>query len=163
MKLVFGMLLAVHTGVKPRRTNCKYRCMSGFSYVEMLIATMLIAIALVPAMDALLPAMQGSAIHKSATEQHYHLTAMLEYMLAKPFIELDNEAMAIGDPTVASNVYSDPAMSAERRLVYLSRYDADNADANANGFDGTDAGLLWIRVEIEGSNLALETLTSQYE
>jgi hypothetical protein len=49
------------------------------------------------------------------------------------------------------------------RQVYLSRYDGDNADGNGNVFDGTDEGLLWVRVEIEESGLAIERLTSVYE
>jgi hypothetical protein len=89
---------------------------------------------------------------------------MLEDVLAKPFNELDTEAVAIGDPTVASTVYSDPTTEADRRLVYLSRYDADNADGNGNPFDaGMDEGLLWVRVEIAGANQAIEGLTSVYD
>jgi hypothetical protein len=138
--------------------------MAGLSYVEVLIAMVLIAITLIPAMDALRPAVSGTAIHASRTVRHYHLTAMLEDVLAKPFNELDTEAVAIGDPTVASTVYSDPTTEADRRLVYLSRYDADDADANGNPFDaGMDEGLLWVRVEVEGTNQAIESLTSQYE
>jgi len=47
--------------------------------------------------------------------------------------------------------------------VYLSRYDADNADGNGNVFDGTDEGLLWVKVEIEATSQSIEGLTSRYE
>ena len=48
--------------------------------------------------------------------------------------------------------------------MYLSRYDADNADGNGDFFDaGVDEGLLWVRVEIEGTSQAIEGLTSQYD
>jgi hypothetical protein len=83
--------------------------------------------------------------------------------LAKPFDELDTEAVTINNPNVASTLYSDLAGSSDRRLVYLSRYDADNADGNGNVFDGADEGLLWVKVEIEATSQSIEGLTSRYE
>ena len=71
--------------------------------------------------------------------------------------------MAINNPTVASTVYSDAAGATNRRLVYLSRYDADNADGDNDFFTGMDAGLVWVRVELEGTTQAIEGLTSPYE
>jgi hypothetical protein len=35
--------------------------------------------------------------------------------------------------------------------------------ADNDPFTGTDAGLLWIRIELEGTGYAIETLTSEYE
>ena len=46
-------------------------------------------------------------------------------------------------------------------LVYLSLYDGDNADADDDPFTGTDADLLWIRVEIDGSVLSLQTVRAR--
>ncbi len=137
--------------------------MAGLSYIEVLIATALIAITLVPAMEALTPALQGAAIHESSSVQQFHLAARLETLLAEPFAALDAEAVAINDPTVASTVYSDAAGVANRRLVFLSRYDADNADADNDFYTGMDAGLVWLRVEIEGTTQAMEGLTSVYD
>ena len=138
--------------------------MAGLTYVEVLIATALIAITLIPAIKALAPAAQGMSIHETRTLRHYELTAMLEDVLANTFSELDAEAVAINDPTVASTTYSDAPATNNRRLVYLSRYDADNADGNGDFFDaGMDAGLLWVRVEIEGTDQAIESLTSVYD
>lgn len=139
------------------------RRMAGLTYVEVLIATVLMVVALVPAIDALRPAIQGSGIHASETVLHYHLTAALEDVLAAPFDSLDAEAQALGDPTVSSTLFSDTAGSADRRLVYLSRYDADNADGDNDGFTGTDEGLIWVRVEVETTSHALETLASHYD
>ncbi len=47
---------------------------------------------------------------------------------------------------------------ADRRLVFISRYDGDNADTDDNPFTGTEADLLWLRVEIEGTASALQAL-----
>jgi type II secretory pathway pseudopilin PulG len=138
--------------------------MAGLTYVEVLIATALIAVTLVPAIEALKPAVQGMSIHEAQVVRHYELSALLEDVLATPFAELDAEAVAINDPAVASVNYSDPSAQANRRLVYLSRYDADNADGNGDFFDaGMDAGLLWVRVEMEGTGQAIESLTSVYD
>ena len=138
--------------------------MAGLTYVEVLVATALIAVTLLPAIDALQPATQGMSIHEEQTVQHYALTALLEAVVARPFSELDTEAVTINDPTVASTSYSDALATNDRRLVYLSRYDADNADGNGDFFDaGMDEGLLWVRVEIEGTDQAIEALTSRYD
>jgi len=145
-------------GVNPLRKR-----MSGLTYVEVLIATVLMVVALVPAIDALSPAIQGSGIHQSETALHYHLSAGLEDVLAAPFDSLDTEAQALGDPTAVSPLFSDTAGSTDRRLVYLSRYDADNADGDNDVFTGTDEGLIWVRVEVETTSHALETLLSHYD
>lgn len=139
------------------------RRQQGLSYVEVLIATVLIATALVPAMDALRPAIQGASIHENTTLRHYAISGLFEELLARSFNELDTEAFAINDPATASVIFSDAPGSSDRRLVYLSRYDADNADGNGNGFDGTDAGLIWIKVQIEATDFSVEGLTSQYD
>jgi hypothetical protein len=66
-----------------------------------------------------------------------------------------------------ATTYSDSVTLVDGRVltrqVYLSRYDGDNADGNSNVFDGTDEGLIWVRVEIDESGLGLERLTSVYE
>ncbi len=147
------------------RTPCTIssRKMAGLTYVEVLIATALIAVTLIPAMDALKPATLGMSIHEVQTVRHSALTALLEDVLAKPFNELDAEAVTINDPTVISVNYSDPVATTNRRLVYLSRYEGDNADADNNVFTGIDEGLLWVKIEAEGTSQSIEGLTSEYE
>jgi hypothetical protein len=46
--------------------------------------------------------------------------------------------------------------------VFLSRYDGDNADGDGDPFTGTDGDLIWVRVEIPGTTLDIEALTSAY-
>lgn len=143
-----------------------YRRHSGFGYLEVLVATALIAVSLVPALEALSTASKGSDQQASHTDNHYYLAAKLEEVLAQPFSYLDESASVASSPDVPSS-YSDSVISVGGRVltrqVYLSRYDGDNADGNGNVFDGTDEGLLWVRVEIEESGLAIERLTSVYE
>ena len=119
---------------------------------------------LVPAIEALGPAVQGSGLHESQASRQYALRAKLESILAQSFNTLDNEAQAINDHTIASTTFSDPSTESERHLVFLSRYDGDNIDpADNDPFSDTDAGLLWIRIELKGTGYAIETLTSEYE
>ena len=132
----------------------------GFSYIEVLIATVLIAITLVPALDALQGAMLGSAMHENATSQQYHLQSKLEEVLAKSFDELDAAAVIAGDHTVVTS-FSDSIGATDRRLVYLSKYDGDNADSDNNYFTGVDKDLLWVRVEIENTSYSFETLSNK--
>ena len=140
--------------------------MTGFSYVEVLIAVVLIVIALVPALDALIPGVAGSGIHETIAEDHYQLTGRLEQILVEPYGQLNSAAVAAGSPTTPTT-YSDVFTYANGRQitrnVFLSRYDADNADADDDPFTGTDDGLLWVRVAIAGTGIAIESLVSEHE
>ena len=139
---------------------------AGFSYLEVLIATALIAISLVPALEALSMGGSGYELQTLHAEDHYYLAAKLEEVLAEPFSHLDEEASATSSPVIATNYSDNVTLVGGRvltRQVYLSRYDGDNADGNSNVFDGVDEGLIWVRVEIEESGLGMETLTSVYE
>lgn len=137
--------------------------MAGIAYVEILVAIVLIMVALVPAMEALRPAVVGAGIHESRVEDQYRLAGHLDFVLARPFAELDAAALVAGNATTPSS-YSDTVTYASGRQitrnVFLSRYDGDNADTDNDPFTGTDAGLMWVRVEIDGTADALEALTS---
>ena len=137
--------------------------MAGFSYVEVLVATVLIAVTLVPAIEAFSPGINSAGYTRSLVEDRYQLSAKLEEVLAASFADIDTAATAAGSSTTASS-YSDtvtyPNGKQITRNVFLSRYDGDNADTNNNPFDGIDAGLIWLRVEIDGTSLSLESLIS---
>ena len=136
------------------------RSQAGWSYVEVLIATVLLALALTPALESLQTSVLGAAIHEENATNSQRLAGRLEELLTEPFTDLDAAAAAAGSPN-APTTYSDGAGTKGRRLVYLSRYDGDNADADNDPFTGTDAGLLWIKVEIENTIMSLETLIDE--
>jgi len=141
----------------PRRV-CRAHQISGFSHIEVLIATVLMTISLLPAMDALKTGLLGSVIHRESVEIHYHLQAKLEQVLAEPVSLLETAAVDAADPAIASS-YSEAPGTNRRRLVYISRYDGDDQDGDH--FTDTDAGLIWVRVELEGTALSVETLITQ--
>ena len=140
--------------------------MAGFSYVEVLIAVVLIVVALVPALDALIPGVAGSGIHETLAEDHYQLTGRLEQVMVEPYGQLNSAAVAAGSPTTPTS-YSDVFTYANGRQitrnVFLSRYDGDNADADDDPFTGTDDGLLWVRVSIAGTDRSIESLVYEHE
>jgi type II secretory pathway pseudopilin PulG len=140
--------------------------MTGFSYVEVLVAVTLIVIALVPALDALIPGMAGSSIHETIAEDHYQLTGKLEQVLVEPFGQLNSAAQVAGNPAIPTT-YSDTVTYANgrqiNRNVFIARYDADNSDADNDPFTGTDDGLLWVRVAIAGTGMSIESLVSEYD
>lgn len=128
----------------------------GLSYVEVLIAVAIIAVCLAPALDALRDGVRAAATQGSYAVNQQRLKTRLEAVLANTFVTLDAAAMAAGnDPSATVAAYSDAAGTAERLLVTLYRYDG-------SGPSGSDSGLLWVKVEIEGSNLSLDTLKSRW-
>ncbi len=144
----------------PRRLNgrasdARFLFQHGLSYIEVLIATIILAVSLVPAVEALRGGIFGADVHQAAASDHYHLAAKMESVLAEPYAALDAAAMAAGSETTPSS-YSDAAGTPRRRLVYLSRYDGDTTS-----FTGTDTGLLWVRAVIEARAGELVSLTAR--
>jgi len=132
---------------------------AGFSYMELLIATLLIVIMLVPALDAMQSGIQGSGIHTQLAQNQYRMISKMEQTLALPFNELLEQADLVADSKILiPPPYSDAAGTESRRLVFLARYDGDDADGDKDPFTGADTGLLWVRVTIEDSPRALETV-----
>ncbi len=135
--------------------------MEGLSYVEVLVATLLIAVALVPMLEALQPGIQGAGIHRNQTEVQFALRGTMERVLAEPFESLDEEATAAGASTT-STTYSDLAATVPHE-VFIWRWDVDNADADDDGFTGGEDDILWIRVATQDGLTDLTTLISRYQ
>ncbi len=129
----------------------------GFSYTEILVSIVLISIALIPTIESIQIAHTGSSVYQSLSTQHYHLSSKIEEVLAQPYSSLESAAILAGAPNIPTS-YSDSAGENNRRLVFLSLYDGDNEDSDDDPFTGTDAGLLWVRVSIEGTSKQFETL-----
>lgn len=139
---------------------------SGFSYIEVLIAIVIVATSLVPLMEAMQSAVFGASVYETSVIDVLALEAKAEEVLKKPFTDLENAATAAGSPTTPTS-YSDssPITTTDGRQitrnVYLWPYDADNADGDDDPFTGTDDGLLYEKVEIDGTSFFIETLTSE--
>lgn len=128
----------------------------GLSYIEVLVATVLIVVALVPAMNALRSATSAGAVLQTEAVAAQRLRSKMEEVLAKPFAFLYAQTYLVGanTPTSVSDALSDPA-GADRRLVVLYRYDGSSATA-------ADTGLLRISVSDGTGAPALETLKGRW-
>ncbi len=139
-----------------------YKRSAGFTYVEVLVATFILAVCLLPALNALTTGIQGSAIHTSHAEDAYLLRAKMEEVLATSFTDLETAATAAAGPGNITS-YSDTVPHADGRTVtrnvYLAAYDGDNADSDDDPYTGADPDLLWVRVAIPDTLHVLETLT----
>lgn len=133
----------------------------GYSYVEILVAVALIAVALPPALDALGMQVRGAGVGITEMQREYLLSSRLQEMAGRPFAELDFAADAAGSKSTPTG-YSDPPGTEDRLLVYLWHYDFDNVDADGNPFTNPNVNLMWVRVEIENSAKALETILTWY-
>mgnify|MGYP001550154979 CR=1 FL=1 len=143
----------------------------GLSYVEVMVAMVLSAISLVPALDALEAGLTGTGVYADVTSTHYAETSLMEEVLAEPFASLLTAAVSSG--TIVPSSYSDPPANPRRRLVFLSRYDATDtvgdgipfsvpdpdSDGDGNPFTGYD-GTLWLRVVTQGGAGGIETMTT---
>lgn len=133
---------------------------AGLTLVEVLVATVLLAVLLIPAINALQTGAVGADVHADLADNHFRLTSRLEELLAEPFADLEAAALAAGSPTVETT-YSEPSGSPGRLVVYLSLCDGDNADGDGDLFTGTDDGILWLRVEAEGTVHSLQTIRAR--
>ena len=137
------------------------RCrQSGVSYVEILIATLLITIALVPMMEALQPGLQGTQVNRQQSEIHFTLKGKLESVLAEPFTDLDAAASAAGAATIATS-YSDLGATVPHQL-FIWRYDIDDADNDGNVYTGVESDILWLRIASVDGSYSIQTLLSPY-
>lgn len=132
----------------------------GFGYVEALVAVVLLAVVLVPALEAL-----GNAARNAPTAAQDDTLWMsaankLREVTGSRFDDLDAAATAAGGAGNVSSL-SDPTGSSPRVLIYLSRYDGDNADGDDNGFTGTDTDLIWVRATITDTPVSLDTLVAR--
>ena len=133
----------------------------GFTYVEVIVAVIILLLALIPAINTIRDSLAVSRGQRSLVANNYAVFSKMEYVLAQPFPSLSQAAAAAGASTTPTS-YSDPVAAPDRRLVFLAPYDGDNEDSDNDPFTGGDPGLLWVKVEIEDKSLAMESLTSQY-
>ena len=138
----------------------------GFAYLEAMIAALLVAVALVPALDALQTGILATGVHQGLAIQHQQRLQLIETLKAESHESLLAAAKSAASSTAATS-YSDVPGSTDRRLVFIALYDADadpftlvdpNTDGDNDLYTGSTADLLWLRVETEQTPHGLETL-----
>lgn len=128
----------------------------GFAYVEALVALVLVAVALVPMLDALSSATLNSQALADAASRDALLRTKMEEVLSKPFALLNAETYLSGanTTTAVSAALSDPA-GTPRRIVIVYRWDGTALTAS-------DVGLVRVRVAWEAGGTGLEVLRSKW-
>lgn len=121
---------------------------------EVLATVALLALAIGPALTALQGAVQSTEVDVIATTNDYRLLEKIEELMAAPFYVA--ESAVAGESTPSG--YSDTVGTTDRRLVFIANYDVDNVDGDNDPFTDTENDVLWIKVQIEGSVHALESL-----
>ena len=121
---------------------------------------MLIAVALVPAMNALRVGVSAAGVHEQETLRAFELAGRMEQVLSQSYVDLEAAAVVAGGATTPTS-YSDLAGTQDRLLVYIAAYDVDDIDADGDPFTGVDPGMLWVRVAVENTPHVLTTLTSE--
>ena len=132
----------------------------GFSYVEVLLSVVLLAVLLVPALESLQSAIAGNA-NAALVGRHLALQDKMERVLSRPFADLYTQTYAPGGNTTTSvsASLSDAAGTPQRRNVVLYRY-----DASAKALSAADTGLVFVAVyyENEPADRALTTLVGRW-
>ena len=149
-----------------------HRKILGFSYTEVLIATALISISLVPALNAL----NGNTLLfnqlKNSSDFHNQRVSYMETILSMPYRELYRHAADINSRSNKSNL-SDPI---QQLSVYIGFHDLDNIDTDDDtetidddNLDGdsnpftnntTPINTLWIKVVLDNDPEELITLVT---
>ncbi len=139
--------------------NIQQSVQRGFSYTEVLLSVVLLAILLVPAMQALNSAILGSSSNLAARQ--LALRNKMEEVLSKPYQTLYAETSASGGNTTTSisAAFSDASGSIDRRIVVLYRL-----DTTTNSLSATDTGVLYASVYFanDGNANALNTLVGRW-
>lgn len=131
----------------------------GINYVEVMIATVLLAICLVPALDSVTDAIASRGVAASTTRNDILcVKSHLELVSADPYSALLSAATATGSMAVASSYSALATASCPALQVYLGRYDADNA---ASPYVMTDTGLVMIKVAIQDNSIVLSALATR--
>lgn len=131
----------------------------GFSYVEVLVSVILLAVLLVPALQALQSGIRDGATPSMAARPPL-LRAKMEEVLSNPFPELYAATYVAGANTTGVDAtFSDTVGATDRRVVVLYRYDVSTKALSAG-----DTGLLYVSVyySADGSANALTTLAGRW-
>jgi len=133
---------------------------AGISYTEAMVAAFLAAVLLLPALQGLQLGVMGSGVYIQKNQEYQYLQEKMEEVLHTSFAVLENAQAGQNMATTLSDVVQYDNGTSVNRQVFITAYDVDNQDGDNNVFSGGDSGVLWIKVELEGGVVALETLLS---
>lgn len=124
---------------------------TGFSYIEVILAVLLMTVCLVPALDALRNAIGSPLMAQGSAQGLVCVRNLMEQVVAEPYRNL---LLAAGGNTVPAAAYSLVADAAcPARNVTIAMYDPTRAPA----FVASDSGLLYITVAAQNTSVTPAT------
>lgn len=145
--------------------HARCRRQRGFSYVEALVAVVVLAVGLVPATDALRSAALGAGIYADRAASARGLANKMEEVVGRPYAVLDfaangassNESVPVRSPRDTANPGLDPGpgYTDASYAVYIFRTDGKQAKAKKQ-----DSGMLWVTV-VDTYGQTLDTIVAR--
>ncbi len=135
--------------------------MRGYSYVEVMVAALLLSLSIVPATEALRVVMGSSSENRQQLILQYAALARLESTLAQPFAALEQEASATGGTTPSS--YSDPISVPNRIVVFVAPHDIDNVPPDNDPLTDPDPGVVRVRVLVSDTTIHFEQVFGDFQ
>ncbi|NGZ85249.1 hypothetical protein [Duganella aceris] len=138
-----------------RRTRAvRHARNAGLAYVEVVMATLLMMLCLIPAVNAMRASIGAPAVAALSANGLQCVKSQMETVLAEPYLKLLAAAGNVGTP---SATYSLPAdASCPARNVYIARYNGDNPAT----YSSSNTNLLYISVRLADPTLAPMPLTT---
>jgi hypothetical protein len=139
-----------------RTLSCFATRQRGAAYLEIMVALMILAVCLSPALDALTGGLATAPAVAATSRDFACVAAQIEKVLAEPYASLLQGAVSAGTKTVPVPAYSVGADAAcPARNTFLARYSPDSA---ADPFVSQDSGLLFVRVAVVDGTASLTSL-----
>lgn len=125
----------------------------GLTYLEVLLAMLLVAAIAVPLGDALYNSTVATEVTLAARNQLTEVRGEFETALARSYSDLLTQAR-----TAPGGARSVTTAGGHTVVIEVLLYDIDNADADNNTQTGTDDDILLVRASVPGSVVELQTL-----
>lgn len=144
--------------------------------MEVLVATAVLAIAIGPALDALIGGLGSDRVYAFEHQRSILLREKLDFVLSQEYDYLlgiameDQPSSTLSDTTdpasfrrtIGWQLFGEDVGLVGRLLVYVRPFDAAyNGLDESDPLGGEDDDLLWVRVEVEGTDFALESISGR--
>lgn len=132
---------------------------TGFTLIEVLIAALIVAAFLVPAVQALATINLVGSDSQANAHRNKALESRINVIRALPFDSLS----AVAGNASTPGPLSDPPAAKPRILVYVSKFDGDATGQPVTFFDinNVDSNLLWLKVAYADTGHSMATLVLQ--
>jgi prepilin-type N-terminal cleavage/methylation domain-containing protein len=135
----------------------------GFSFVEIMVAVLVLAICAVPLADAVRNGIAASTVGADKARELRCMKTMMETVLAEPYLTLRDAALGMSK----ASRYSQPAAGGcVRRNVFIAKYEREAGKPEVFLDDGVDSTrlespMLYVTVSSPDSGYSFTTLVAR--